>query len=127
VGVTGVGAGDAVAEVALDPGQRGVPQPVGGDALGGDPRQLLAEAVPKVVVATAGDRDALAEPQQRIGGQDRTTAPGVLGQRAGQVEGDRLLALGTALLAQTNQAARGVEIHQPQPERATAAARRLGV
>jgi hypothetical protein len=46
VGVAGEGAGDAVAEVAFDPGEGGVPQPVGGDAVGGDPGQLLAEAVP---------------------------------------------------------------------------------
>src|SRR6266511_2184339 len=74
VGVAGVGASDAVAEVAFDPGQGGVPQPVGGDALGGHPRQLLAEAMPQVVIAAAGQRTAVAEAQQGFGGQDRTPA-----------------------------------------------------
>lgn len=44
-GVARVGAGHTVAEVPLDPGQGGVAQPVGGDALAGHPGQPLAEAV----------------------------------------------------------------------------------
>lgn len=63
VGVTGVGAGDAVAEVAFDPGERGVSQPVGGDALVGYPGELLADAVPEVVVAAAGQQAAVAVAQ----------------------------------------------------------------
>ncbi|GAA2701274.1 hypothetical protein Apa02nite_053980 [Actinoplanes palleronii] len=46
VGVAGVGAGDAVTEVAFYPGEGGVPEPVGGDALSGDPGELAADAIP---------------------------------------------------------------------------------
>src|SRR2546423_9590225 len=100
---------------------------MGGDALRGNPQQLLAQAVPEVVVATAGDRGPVAEPQQRVGGQGRAAVTSVLGQRGDKVQGDRLPPLGTTLLTQANQAVGGVEIHQPQPERATTTARGLGV
>jgi hypothetical protein len=63
VGVAGVGAGDAVAEVPFDPGQCGVAEPVGGDALGGDPGESFAESFPVVVVAAAGEWLAGAEPE----------------------------------------------------------------
>jgi hypothetical protein len=49
--VAGVGVGDGVAEVAFHPGQGGVAQPVGADLLGGDPGQVLANAMLRVVVA----------------------------------------------------------------------------
>jgi hypothetical protein len=42
VGVPGVGARQSVAEVALDPGQGGVAQPVGADLLRCHLRQVLA-------------------------------------------------------------------------------------
>jgi hypothetical protein len=51
VGVSGVGAGDGVPEVAFYPGQSGVSQPVCGDLLGGDPWEALAETCPEVVIA----------------------------------------------------------------------------
>lgn len=54
--MAGVGAGDRVAEVAFDPGEGGVPQPVGADLLDGYPGQVCAEALPQVVVAAGGDR-----------------------------------------------------------------------
>ena len=54
VGVAGVGACDAVAVVAFDPGQCGVAQPVGGDSLSGDPGELVTESFPEVVVASGG-------------------------------------------------------------------------
>jgi hypothetical protein len=54
VGVSGVGAGNTVSVVAFDPGQGCVAEPVGGDALGGDPGQQLAKTGPEVVVAAAG-------------------------------------------------------------------------
>lgn len=57
VGVAGVGAGDAVAEVPLDPGEGGVAEPVGGDAPVGDPGEVVTKAVPEVVVA-AGSHGA---------------------------------------------------------------------
>ena len=56
VGVAGVGAGDGVAEVALDPGQGGVPDPVDADLLGPHPGQVLADPDPQVVISAAGDR-----------------------------------------------------------------------
>lgn len=69
VGVAGVGAGDAVPEVAINPGQRGVAQPVGGHALRRYPRQPLSEPCPQVVVAAAGQRAAVAVAQH-------STSPG---------------------------------------------------
>jgi hypothetical protein len=57
-----------------------VAEPVGGDALGGDPEESLAEAGPEVVVATAGQGAACVVAQQVIGGQERAAAFGVLGQ-----------------------------------------------
>jgi hypothetical protein len=68
VGVSGVGAGDGVAVVSFHPGQGGVPEPVGADLLGGDPRQVLADAVPEVVVAAGGDRAAVEVAQELPGG-----------------------------------------------------------
>jgi hypothetical protein len=97
--MSGVGASGAVAEMPFDPGQGGVPQPVGGHALGGGPRQLLADAFPEVVVASAGDRLPGPVPQQRIDGRDRAAAAGVLVEVGGEVEGDRLPAQGRAFLA----------------------------
>jgi hypothetical protein len=47
--------------------QDGVPQPAGADGMGGDPRQVLAEAHPQVVVAAAGQPAAVAVAQQRVG------------------------------------------------------------
>ena len=44
VGVSGVGAGDSVPEVPFDPGEGGVAEPVGGDALGGDPGESFTES-----------------------------------------------------------------------------------
>src|SRR4051794_21198827 len=50
VEVAGVGVGDGESEVAFDPGEGGVPDPVGGHVQGGDPGQVAAEADPEVVV-----------------------------------------------------------------------------
>lgn len=44
VGVAGIGAGYSVSEVAFDPGEGGVAEPVGGDALSGDPGEAFAES-----------------------------------------------------------------------------------
>jgi hypothetical protein len=52
--VSGVFVGDGVAVVAFDPGEGGVAQPVGGDALFGDPGEVFADAFPEVVVAAGG-------------------------------------------------------------------------
>jgi hypothetical protein len=60
-GVAGVGAGDAGAEVSFDPGEGGVSEPVGGDALRSDPGEGLADAVPEVAVAAEGDCGAVPE------------------------------------------------------------------
>ncbi|MEU3456896.1 hypothetical protein ABZ671_25345 [Micromonospora sp. NPDC006766] len=59
------------------PGEGGVPQPVGGDALHGDPGQALPDAFPQVVVAAAADRPTIAVAQQPIGGPDGTVVVGV--------------------------------------------------
>ena len=77
VGVACVGFGDGVAEVPLDPGQGGVPDPVHADLLRPYPGQVPAEAVPQVVVAAGGDAAAGAVAQQLpVGG--RVTFPRVL-------------------------------------------------
>ena len=64
VGVPGVGAGDGVAEIPLDPGQGRVTDPVHADLLGRDPGQVPAEAGPQVVIAAGGDRPPVGVPQQ---------------------------------------------------------------
>src|SRR5205814_2223763 len=64
VSVAGVSAGDGVAEVAFDPGQRGVAQPVGTDLLDGHTGQVLTDALPQMVVAAIGQRLADAVAQQ---------------------------------------------------------------
>jgi hypothetical protein len=58
--VAGEGARDGVAEVAFHPRQRGVAQPVRGDALRGGPGQVFTDPVPQVVVAADRDRAAVA-------------------------------------------------------------------
>jgi hypothetical protein len=88
------------AEVPFDPGQGGVAQPVGGDALGGDPGESFTEPVPELVVAAVGQPGAVAEAQQPIGREVGATCLGVLGQPGGKVEGDGLPAQGTALLGE---------------------------
>src|ERR1022692_2684051 len=59
-----LGAGDGVAEVALDPRQGDVPYPVHADLLSPHPGQLPADAGPQVVIAAAGDRLAMCVAQQ---------------------------------------------------------------
>lgn len=54
--MAGEGAGDGVAVLSLDTGERGVPNPVRADALCRYPGKVFADALPEVVVATAGDR-----------------------------------------------------------------------
>src|SRR6266536_3245566 len=127
VGVPGVRAGNAIAEVPFHPRQRGMPQPVRGDALGGDPGQLFADAFPEVVVAAAGDRLPVAVPQQSICGRDRATAAGVLVEVGGEVEGDRLPAQRGALLGQLYEAVFGIEVGQLESECSPASAGGLGV
>jgi hypothetical protein len=99
VSVAGVGAGDAVAEVAFDPGQGGVPQPVDGDALGGGPGRPLSEAGPEVVVAAGGQWPAGAVAQQLILLCAGAAEPGVVEQMGGQFQADRLPAQRLAFLA----------------------------
>src|SRR5208282_6068100 len=64
VGVSGVGAGDGVAEIPFDPGPGGVPYPVHADLLGADPGQVPADAGPQVVIPAGGDRAPAGVPQQ---------------------------------------------------------------
>jgi hypothetical protein len=118
VGVSGVGAGDAVAEVALNPCQGGVAQPVDRDALGGDPGESLADTEPEVVVAAAGQGVAVAVAQQLIGGQERTPTGGVVGQADREGGADGLPADGAALLAELDQAVVGVEVGAAQGQAA---------
>jgi hypothetical protein len=61
--VSGVFVGDGVAVVAFDPGEGGVAEPVGGDALFGDPGEVGADAVPEMVVAAGGQWGAVAVAQ----------------------------------------------------------------
>src|SRR6266567_3092493 len=48
--VPGVGLSDREAEMALDPGQGRVADPVGADLLGRDPGEMTSEPLPEVVV-----------------------------------------------------------------------------
>ena len=59
---------DGETEPALDPGQDGVPYPVRADLLGFHPGQVLAEALPQVVVPAGGNRRAVRVPQQALAG-----------------------------------------------------------
>jgi hypothetical protein len=127
VGVSGVGAGDAVAVVAFYPGECGVAEPVGGDALGGDPGEPFAESFPEVVVAAAGQRASIAEPQQGIRGEDGSAGCGVVDQAVRECGGDGLPADGAAFFAESDQAAVWVEVLESDAERAAASACGLGV
>ena len=127
VGVSGVGAGDPVAEVAFYPGEGGVAEPVGGDALGGDPGESVAEAFPEVVVASAGEWVAVAVPEQRVGGEDRAAGGGVVDQAVGEGWGDGLPADRAALLPELDQATVGVEVLEPDGEGAAAPGKHTGV
>ena len=49
-------------------------EPVGGDALCGDPRKSFAESFPEMVVASTGERTPVAVPQQGIRGEDGAAA-----------------------------------------------------
>ncbi|GAA3249754.1 hypothetical protein GCM10010532_096070 [Dactylosporangium siamense] len=111
----------------FDPGQGGAAQPVGGDALRGDPGQVPADAAPQFVVAAAGQGAAVAVPQQRVRRQDRAADGGVLHEAGGEVEADRLPADCAAILPQLQQAAVGVQVLQAQPEGTGAPAGGLGV
>src|SRR5712691_10018422 len=64
--VAGVGFGDGEAEVALYPGQYGVPDPVHADLEGLDPGEVLAEPPPQMLVALHGDRPAVGVSQQAL-------------------------------------------------------------
>jgi hypothetical protein len=61
VGVAGIGAGYGVAVVAFDAGEGGVAEPVGGDALAGDPGESVTEAFPELVVTATGEWSAVTE------------------------------------------------------------------
>src|ERR1022692_177706 len=64
VGVGGVGASDAVAEVPLDPRQRGVPYPVHADLRRPRPWRMPADAGPEMVIAAAADPPPIGMPEQ---------------------------------------------------------------
>jgi hypothetical protein len=62
-----------------------VSEPVGGDALGGDPGESVAEAFPEVVVSFAGEWVAVAESeQQRVGGEYCAAGAGVISEAVGE-------------------------------------------
>ncbi|MEU0561467.1 hypothetical protein [Dactylosporangium sp. NPDC006015] len=77
--------------------------------MGGDPGQVLADAVPELVVAAAGQDGAVAVPQQGVGGQDRAADCGMLGKAGGEVGADRLPADRAALFSEQQEAAFSVE------------------
>src|ERR1035437_5300671 len=62
--VPGVGLGGGEPEVALDPGQGRVADPVRADLLGCDPREMASQSLPEVVVAPGGYWPAVGVPQQ---------------------------------------------------------------
>jgi hypothetical protein len=113
----GEGASDRIADGAFDPRDDRVSQPVRGDALGGDPGQVLADALPEVVVPAVGDRSAVVVPQQ-LRGAGRiavATLVPVRQQRPHQGRRDRLPALGAALLMQPDQALLRVQVTSARP------------
>ena len=81
--VAGVGAGDGVAEVAFDPGQGGVAQPVGGDALVATPgaRSRTGQAVRPQVPVLAGIVEHRAEGWVVRAGQGGVAVTGAGHQR----------------------------------------------
>src|SRR5262249_17752774 len=92
-----------------------------------DPRQVLADALPEVVVAAAGDRLPGVVAQQTVGGREGAAGAGVLVEGGGEVEGDRLPAQCGALLGQPHQPAVAVQVGQLESECAAASAGGLGV
>ena len=126
VGVPGVGAGDGVAEIPLDPRQGGVPDPVHADLLGADPRQDAADPGPQAVIAAGGDRPPVGVAQQ-LPARRGVPLLAVLDQAGHQGGRDRLPADRLALLPQQDQALVRVQVPRPQRQRAAAAAGGLGV
>ncbi|MDT5023610.1 MAG: hypothetical protein QOE61_36 [Micromonosporaceae bacterium] len=70
----------------------------GGNALCSDPGQFVANAVPEVIVAAAGQRLPAPEPQQRVGRQYGAAQLGVFGECGSEVERDGLPAHHPGLL-----------------------------
>lgn len=70
----------------------------------------VTERIPRVPVA------------QCVGRQDRTAGFGVLGESLSEIEGDRLPALGSALLCKAYEPVVDVKVDQPQAECSAAAA-----
>src|SRR3984957_5485896 len=98
--VAGVGLRDGEAEAAFNPGQDRVPYPVRADLLGLDPWQVLAEAVPEVVVPAGCDRRAGRVAEQTLWGLQAASGFRV-GEAVGhQRRGNRLPAFRVALLVQ---------------------------
>ncbi|MBV8809410.1 MAG: hypothetical protein JO033_12120, partial [Acidobacteriaceae bacterium] len=79
VGVPGVGAGDGVAEVAFDPGECGVPEPVSADLLSGDPGEMVTDPEPEVIVSACGNRPPVGVAQELAVCQS-SAFPGVASQ-----------------------------------------------
>ena len=120
--VAGVGLRGGEAEAAFDPGQDRVPYPVRADLLCLDLWQVLAEAVPEVVVPAGRDRLAGRVAEQTLWGLQAASGFRVGEQVGHQCRGNRLPALRAALLVQPDQALLGIEIRRGQREGAAASA-----
>jgi hypothetical protein len=118
---------DGEAEPALDPGQDGVPYPVGADLLGFHPGQVLAQSLPQMVVPPGGNWRAVRVPQQALAGVQAASAFRVREQVGHQCRRDRLPAIRPALFVQPDQALLGVKIFRGKRQCPAASAGRLGV
>ncbi len=89
VGVASECPRNGVAEVAFNPGQRGMAEPVSAGLLRGDPRKMSADADPEVVVSAGSDWASIFVAQQLAAHRSVTLLVVVLKVRH-QGGGDRL-------------------------------------
>src|SRR5262245_56434689 len=112
VGVASACPRDGVAEVAFNPGQRGMTKPVSADLLLDDPGKMSANADPDVIVSARGYHPSISVAQQ-LAAYRSVTLLGVPLKVSHQGGGYGLPAECSTLLPETDKALVGVEIIWP--------------
>jgi len=122
-----IGCSRSVAEVAFDPRQRRVAQPVGTDAVSGDPFQLPADALPEGLVVVGADGVPVVVSEDHVFALAvRVTSLRVLDQFIHQGAGYGLFAY-FPLFPQPDCAVLLVQVAAPEPQNAATSAGCLGV
>ena len=122
--MAGVCVGDGVAEGALNPGQGGVSEPVGGDSLLSDPGKVASDAAPEGVVAATCDGTAGAVSEGWLGAWCAVLGSfgDVLLQGEHERGGHGLPTHGATFLPESDTAVVVIEVLDPETEGSTASA-----